>query len=388
MRILYYSSYSVISELLDFMEPLPIADLSKLNQSIQQIYTLHNLDTFGVDALSIVDQLVPSYIPVFHLTDFQTYQIKDTFLPNFPGLSPELQSIKTLYIGEHPLVQQMPQSLAGACKISDFTSQQKLHALEGIYQQFLRPLDTEDQMFLFLPTAGVDNWFHQLQGINVIAGFTLNRSNRSFTERDRTILNLLRPHLSQAYANAQQYQQLQQENGQLQQSLNHLGAIVLDQEQQIKSIAPQAIIWLETYFNHTTCSSQLPDHLRSWIKYQIACLKQNPNSPNACLPLCSQQAGRELTIRLVIEPAANQYLLLLEEQTLSSLQSLTLLGLSQRETEVLALIIQGKNNQAIATQLSVHPCTIRKHLEHIYTKWNVNSRTEAIAYALNKIGLF
>jgi DNA-binding CsgD family transcriptional regulator len=95
-----------------------------------------------------------------------------------------------------------------------------------------------------------------------------------------------------------------------------------------------------------------------------------------------------LTIRLTIELRGTEYLLLLEEQTLSSLNALALLGLSQRETEVLKLVIQGKDNKAIAAQLSVHPGTVRKHLEHIYDKLDVKSRTEAIAYALTKIGVF
>ncbi len=370
------------------METLSIEDLQKLNQSIQKLYTLHNLDTFGVTALAIVDRLVQSDIPVFHLTNFLTYEIQDTFLPGFPGLTPELQSIKTLYLGEHPLIQQMPKSLNGACKISDFISQEKLHTLDGIYQQFLRPLDTEDQMFLFLPASDASSCFQQPETLDVISGFTLNRAAQNFSERDRSILNLLRPHLSQAYTNAQQYHQLQQELIQVQQSLNQLGAIVLDCDGWVQSIAPQAIIWLETYFEKTTCLMQLPDRLRSWVKYQVTCLTQNPDLPSACLPLRIQQDGRELTIRLIIESPGTRYLLLLEEQTLSSLTSLSLLGLSQRETEVLALVMQGKDNKTIAAQLNVHPSTIRKHLEHIYSKWDVKSRTEAIAQALAKLGLF
>jgi DNA-binding CsgD family transcriptional regulator len=115
---------------------------------------------------------------------------------------------------------------------------------------------------------------------------------------------------------------------------------------------------------------------------------QNPTASQVCLPLRIQRAGRELSIRLTIEPQRTQYLLLLTEQTLSSLNSLALLGLSQRETEVLKLIIQGKDNKAIAAQLSVNISTIRKHLENIYTKFGVKSRTEAIAYTLTKLGFF
>jgi DNA-binding CsgD family transcriptional regulator len=90
---------------------------------------------------------------------------------------------------------------------------------------------------------------------------------------------------------------------------------------------------------------------------------------------------------LVLDSIANQYLLLLEEQALSLLQLLDLLELSPRETEVLFWIMQGKGNKAIATQLNVGQSTVRKHLESIYHKFGVQSRAEAIAQALQKLGI-
>ena len=103
------------------------------------------------------------------------------------------------------------------------------------------------------------------------------------------------------------------------------------------------------------------------------------------MPLRIEQAGKQLVIRLVIEQ--ERYLLLLEEQTLSLSQPLELLGLSQRETEVLFWIMQGKDNKAIALQLSIGKSTVGKHLESIYQKLGVQSRTEAIAQALEKTGV-
>jgi DNA-binding CsgD family transcriptional regulator len=105
------------------------------------------------------------------------------------------------------------------------------------------------------------------------------------------------------------------------------------------------------------------------------------------LPLCIEQAGKKLVLRLVAEQPWDQYLLVLEEQTLDGLKSLALLGLSQRETEVLGYLLQGKSNSAIAEQLTIHPGTLRKHLEHVYKKLGVKSRTEAIALVLEKLGL-
>jgi DNA-binding CsgD family transcriptional regulator len=368
------------------MEHLAFDDTQKLHQGIQQLYTFHNLDTFAVDALLIVNHLVPSDIPSFHLTRVRTHQISSIFLPEFPGYTPEMERVIHQHFGEHPLLQHMPQTLTGAYQISDFISRQELYCLEGVYQQFLRLLDAEDQMVFFLPQPNLGDWHKLSQADANLVGFSLHRTWHNFTERDRLVLNLLRPHLFQAYCNVQQHHQLQQELSQIQQSLNHLGLTIVDTQGQIQSITPQAIVWLEMYFPKPINSNRLPDHLWAWLKHQIAGFANNSNRSKACLPLRIQQAGRELTIRLVVEPLEVRYLLLLEEQTLSPLNLLELLGLSQRETEVVALVMQGKDNKEIAIQLSVHNSTVRKHLENIYRKLGVGSRTEAISEVLAKLG--
>ncbi len=55
--------------------------------------------------------------------------------------------------------------------------------------------------------------------------------------------------------------------------------------------------------------------------------------------------------------------------------------LSEREREVLRLVAAGLSNQQIAGQLVITPGTVKKHLEHIYSKLDVHSRTAALARA-------
>jgi DNA-binding CsgD family transcriptional regulator len=56
-----------------------------------------------------------------------------------------------------------------------------------------------------------------------------------------------------------------------------------------------------------------------------------------------------------------------------------LLRLSPRERVVLARAAAGETNTVIAQALFVSPGTVRKHLEHIYDKLEVRTRTEAAA---------
>jgi NarL family two-component system response regulator LiaR len=60
--------------------------------------------------------------------------------------------------------------------------------------------------------------------------------------------------------------------------------------------------------------------------------------------------------------------------------------LTERERAVLTLMIQGLTNLEIAQQLGVKHSTIRFHVSNILSKLGVNSRTEAVAFALqNKL---
>jgi DNA-binding CsgD family transcriptional regulator len=53
------------------------------------------------------------------------------------------------------------------------------------------------------------------------------------------------------------------------------------------------------------------------------------------------------------------------------------LGLTQREAEVLLWVIKGKTNRDIGIILGVSPRTVNKHLEHVYIKLGVETRTAA-----------
>ena len=58
------------------------------------------------------------------------------------------------------------------------------------------------------------------------------------------------------------------------------------------------------------------------------------------------------------------------------------LDLTEREREVLTLLIEGLSNNQIAGRLSVSPSTIKSHVSNILAKLGVSSRTEAVTLAL------
>jgi DNA-binding NarL/FixJ family response regulator len=62
------------------------------------------------------------------------------------------------------------------------------------------------------------------------------------------------------------------------------------------------------------------------------------------------------------------------------------LNITQREAEVLLWVSYGKSNTDISDVLTISPRTVQKHLEHIYQKMGVETRSSAAAIAIKVIG--
>lgn len=103
-----------------------------------------------------------------------------------------------------------------------------------------------------------------------------------------------------------------------------------------------------------------------------------------------------ICVTLVILPPLNrQLVLLLKSHTylkafsgLEEIQKKQIittkipLPLTERENEVLNLILTGKSNKAIAEELFVSINTIKTHVKNIYSKFDISSRTELISEIL------
>lgn len=62
------------------------------------------------------------------------------------------------------------------------------------------------------------------------------------------------------------------------------------------------------------------------------------------------------------------------------------LGLTPREAEVLRWVAAGKTNRDVGAILGLSPRTVTKHLEHVFTKLGVETRTAAASRALAVLG--
>ena len=205
---------------------------------------------------------------------------------------------------------------------------------------------------------------------------------------DHCVLNLLRPHLMQADDNSPIFSQIQQILTQVKQTLDGGGVITLALNGQVRFMTQRAEYLLQQYF-FPNISPALPEVLQHWFNHQVSQLSCNGDGFSPCLSLNIEKGEQELIVYFIPDPTRKQYLLLLQEKEIQplSIASLELLGLTKREAEVLFLIAKDKSNANIAKLLCCSEGTVRKHLENIYKKLNVQTRIGAVMFALERLGL-
>ena len=81
------------------------------------------------------------------------------------------------------------------------------------------------------------------------------------------------------------------------------------------------------------------------------------------------------------------HLFLEEQPTARQAAAFAPLGLTRREIEVLQWVAQGKTNMEIGSILGLSHRTVQKHLEHIYQKLGVETRTTATVRALKMLDI-
>jgi NarL family two-component system response regulator LiaR len=83
--------------------------------------------------------------------------------------------------------------------------------------------------------------------------------------------------------------------------------------------------------------------------------------------------------RMTLSPEATQVLIQSTTHTVVPGEDLT-----NRERDVLALMVKGLGNVEIAERLIVSPSTVKYHIGNIFSKLGVSSRTEAVSLALQR----
>jgi len=237
----------------------------------------------------------------------------------------------------------------GALKVSDFVSPRQLER-SRIYALWFHPLGLEHEMTVAIPSPPRHT-----------KTFLFDRGpGRDFTERDRNVLDALQPHLAWLWRAAQTRRRLRATLA-AHDSGSHAetnGVILLGPGDAVDYVSPSARRLLHKYFEGRA-ESELPVPLQEWL-----------DSPSRML--VRQEGDQRLTAARTGET------LLLEEKR-------DVLGLTPRERQILGFVARGQTNTEIAQRLWIAPSTVRKHLENIYAKLGVRTRTAAAARLLGAL---
>jgi DNA-binding CsgD family transcriptional regulator len=356
------------------VERLTRRDLRHLLEFVRDLYASHDLDGLSTYALRRLPALVASEITVYNELDPRRHRALWREEPSVAAIFPDGRQVFEQHMGEHPLIAHTQRAPGGrAAKISDFLTQRQFRRL-GLYQEFFRRVGAEYQMAIGLPAA-----------LPLVVGITLNRGTRDFTERDRLVLDLLRPHLAQAYRNAGLLTEFREAVALAGRGLDHLarGLIVTTPDARVRFATERARRWVREYLGpdgRAWPGRHLPEALAGWVRCRTAALASADALPEVPGSLVLERPQGRLEVRLVLE--SSQCLLLLDESPAAWRPGpLEAHGLTTREAEVLRWVARGKTNADIAAILGARPRTVAKHLERVFRKLGVETRTAAAVQA-------
>ena len=157
--------------------------------------------------------------------------------------------------------------------------------------------------------------------------------------------------------------------------------IVLSETGRPRLITSRAREWLTEHFaSKSTRTDRLPHALQKWVRSHKGRLSKKHGHTLYRKPFVVERGWKKLVVMMVIQ--TNTTFLILEERlTLPPLGSPQRMGLTRREGEVLAWLARGKTNKDIGQILAISPRTVSKHLEHIYQKLGVKTRTATATFA-------
>ncbi len=274
-------------------------------------------------------------------------------------------------VGENPILRyQETTGDRSARRLSDFITTEQLHELD-LYQRVYRHLHVEYQLAMALAVKDP-----------VTIAFALNRRHPDFSDDEVRLLDALRPHLVQTYRNAQLLTVLRGIDDVLAESGRAL--VVLGKGGLDARASPRAQVALATHFGPPR-AGVLPEPVAAWVAEERRQVFDD-GRPRIHRPLVSADGDRQLVVRFLPGGGARPDVLAIDEHVPERVAAeLRRLGLTSREAEILAVMMRGASTSEAARQLDVRSSTLSKHLQHIYRKLGVASRTAAIAAATDAV---
>jgi len=157
---------------------------------IQAVQSAPHLDAYRRHVLGLRD-LIPCTAIGYNELDLKTgelYLVIDPPDAAFPGVEEAFGSLAH----QHPVINYQQQTGDPSPRaISDFLSEEDFHRLD-LYRAVYGPMGAEDNLSFLLPAPD-----------GAVIAIAMNRPSRGFSTEERELIELVRPHLIQAFRDAQ-----------------------------------------------------------------------------------------------------------------------------------------------------------------------------------------
>ena len=355
------------------MEHLTCHDTRKILNFIHALYAIRTHKDFCRDVVSLLPKVISTDVTSYnevnssrHLAAFQAWPL------DYPDMH-DSKEIFGRYAHQSPLITYVERTQpVETHKTTDFISQRQFRTT-NLYNEFYRPLRLPYTMGT---SIAVSHTF--------TVAIALNRVKRDFSDHSLAVLNVLRPHLIQAYHNCHAVSRMQDRVSAGQDALatQHQGLVSLTLDGRIRFATPTAERLLARYAGGTPRDRGcLPTPIRAWARDEIRRQASDSAWHRPSHPWRLEGPDGNLTIRLLHQD--EQFVLLVEERPVECMTGrLRKLGLSARETEILGWVLHGKTNPEIGLILGISRRTVQKHLERIYARLGVENRHAAMTMVL------
>ena len=347
------------------MKDLSSNDLRTLVSAIEDLHADFDLPTLPERALSAASKVIAADSIAFTGIRYNG-EYAGIGWENSGTISPEDIEIFAQYMHENPLfAAYIVERRSEALKITDLIAPKKFQRT-AIYNEFYRRVGVRNQLVAPLSVSG-----------DLLITCSINTSREDFTNRDKALLTLIAPHLINAIRNAFAYERLSSAL-----ETEACGVVAISAKGKPLFISEFARRLFEKYFaGEKRAADRLPETLAAWLKQKTLPGKTDEFAlpPE---PLKIENKKGVLTVRLMDNRAIRERTLLIEEKRFASMEMFDKFSLTRREAEIMFWITQGKTDDVIGTLLSISPRTVHKHVENIYAKLGVETRTSAMLRAL------
>ena len=353
------------------MQRLPSRELRALSLLARVLASVRRPNEFPGRALAALRHIVPAAIASYNEIEGRRRIVRAHIEPSDAAPTPDRLSIFAQHLHEHPILAHVQRTADNrALTMSNFVSRRQFHRL-GLYEDYYRRLGTEYQMSTTLSATR-----------SAVVAFALSRDARDFSGRERLLLSLARPHLVQAFRAARTLGALQHHVDLLSEAVERgeLGIVALDADGRVLHMTSAARRRLEPFFGSRACAGRdLPPPLAAWLARQTRALSRVDDAATPPEPLALHGPDGRLTVRLVPGESGSDRAFLYVEAQPGPLEASGVPGLTPRESQVLEWVARGKSNADVGVILGISQKTVDKHLQHIFGKLGVETRTAAAA---------